>query len=270
MRVQIFERRPSRLTAAFWPAEILFLLLVVLWPADAQWRNLPAQGVPRTKDGKPDLNAPAPLKQDRKPDLTGIWQPVGTKYLVNIAADFKPGELPIQPWAEAITKERSTWVHSGEESDAKCLPPGVPKISATPNPFKIIQEPGLVVILYESFGLYRQIFMDGRELQRDPNPTWLGYSTGKWEGDTLVVDTTGFNDKTWLDKIGHPVTEALHVTERFRRRDFGHLEIQTTIDDPKAFTKPWTVTEAAELLTNTELIESVCENEQDVKHMPGK
>ena len=270
MRAQIFVLLPSSLRAAFWPAQVLFLLLVVLWPAGAQWRNLPAQAVPRTKDGKLDLSAPAPLKPDRKPDLTGIWQPVGTKYLVNIAADFKPGELPIQPWAEAITKERSTPTGSAQESDANCLPPGVPKISATPNPFKIIQEPGLVVILYESFGLYRQVFMDGRELQRDPNPAWLGYSTGKWEGDTLVVDTTGFNGKTWLDKIGHPVTDALHVTERFRRRDFGHLEIQTTIDDPKAFTKPWTVTEAMELLTDTELIESVCENEKDVKHMPGK
>jgi len=251
----------------FW---LLLLSLLLSGAATAQWRNLPTQGVPRTKDGKVDLSAPAPQRPDRKPDLTGIWQPSGTKYLNNLAADFKPGELPIQPWAEAITKERSTGAHSAEESDAKCLPPGVPKVSATPNPFKIIQEPNLVVILYEAFGLYRQIFMDGRELQRDPNPSWLGYSVGRWEGDALVVDTTGFNGKTWLDKIGHPVTESLHVTERFRRRDYGHMEIQTTIDDPKAFTKSWTVTEAMQLVPETELMETVCENEKDVAHMPGK
>jgi len=216
------------------------------------------------------LNAPTPLKPDGKPDLAGIWQPVGVKYLNNLAADYNPGELGILPWAEALTKERSSGVHSAEESDANCLPPGVPKINATPNPLKIIQQPNLIVILYEAFGIFRQVFMDGRELQRDPNPTWSGYSTGKWEGDTLVVNTTGFNGKTWLDKIGHPVTEALRVTERFRRRDFGHLQITVMIDDPKAFSKPWTVNEALELLPDTELIETVCENEKDVKHMPGK
>jgi hypothetical protein len=211
-----------------------------------------------------------PVRPDGKPDLTGIWQPTGAKYLVNLAADYKPNELGMLPWAEALTRDRSSGVHSAEESDANCLPPGVPKISATPNPFKIIQEPNLIVILYETFGIFRQVFLDGRELQRDPNPTWSGYSTGKWEGDTLVVNTVGFNGKTWLDKIGHPVTETLRVTERFRRPDFGHLEIKVTIDDPKTFSKPWTVTEGMELLTDTELMETVCDNEKDIQHMRGK
>jgi hypothetical protein len=251
--------------------QIVVLLQPVLFsPAHAQWLKLP-QAFPQTKDGKPDLTAPAPRKPDGKADLAGIWQPVGVKYLVNLAADFKPGDLPILPWAETLTNERKTDRHGAEESDANCLPPGIPKLNATPNPFKIIQDPGLVVILYEALGQYRQVFMDGRELRKDVNPAWLGYSTGKWDGDTLVVDTIGFNGRTWLDKVGHPTTDALHVTERFRRPDFGHMELKVTIDDPTVFTKPWEVTENLELLTGTELLEFVCnENEKDVRHMPGK
>jgi hypothetical protein len=246
------------------------LLLAMSSAASAQWVKLPAEAVPQTKDGKPDLLAPAPRKPDRKPDFSGIWQAASPKYLINLAADYKPGELPMQPWAETLTNERRTGVHAAEESQVNCLPPGLPRINSTPNPFKIIQEPGVVTILYEAFDLYRQIFLDGREPRKDPNPIWLGYSVGKWEGDTLVVETTGFNGKTWLDQAGHPTTEALHVIERFRRRDFGHLEIQTTIDDPKAYTKPWTANEEMELQTGTELIEFVCENEKDAKHLPGK
>jgi len=250
----------------------LILLLAMCPLAPAQWVKLPSQGVPRTKDGKVDLTAPAPRRPDRKPDLSGIWLIESPKLLINLAANLKPGELPIQPWAEALTKERSTGIHAAEEPQAHCLPPGLPRINATPNPFKINQqEPGVVVILYEAFNLYRQIFTDGRELGKDPNPSWLGYSVGKWDGDTLVVDTTGFNGKTWLDQAGHPTTDALHVTERFRRRDFGHLEIQTTIDDPKAYTKPWSATEVMELQPDTELMEFACnENEKDVKHLLGK
>jgi hypothetical protein len=134
-------------------------------------------------------------------------------------------------------------------------------------PWKIVQLPGEVVILYEAFTQYRQIFMDGRPLPKDPNPNWLGYSVGRYEGDTLVVESGGFNGKAWLDQAGHPATEALHVTERFRRKDFGHLQIQITIDDAKAYTKPWTVTEEPTLLVDSELLEFICnENEQDVKH----
>jgi hypothetical protein len=249
---------------------LLVLLSLAAIPLGSQWRKLPTEGFPRTADGKIDLSAPAPRKPDGKPDLSGIWQPSNIKYLVNLAADLKPDELPIQPWAEALTKERSTETHGAEESDARCLPPGIPKINSTPNPFKIVQEPKLVVILYESMGIYRQFFLDGREPRKDADPSWEGYSVAKWDSDALVVDSTGFNGKFWLDKKGHPATESLHVTERFRRPDFGHLEIQATIDDPKAYTKPWSSTQRFELTPNTELFESVCENEQDVRHMPGK
>jgi hypothetical protein len=129
----------------------------------------------------------------------------------------------------------------------------------------------MVLILYEAFATFRQIFTDGRSLPPDPNPSWMGYSVGHWEGETLVVDTAGFNDKSWIDTGGRPHSEALHVTERYRRRDFGHLEIQITIDDPKAYTKPWTVTEVLHLLPDTELLEYVCnENNKDLPHLVGK
>ena len=247
------------------------LLSLMCFPAYGQWLKVPSQATPRTKDGKPNLAAPAPRKPDGKPDLSGIWGTESPKYLADIAADFKPGELPIQPWAQALTNERKTGVHASEESNANCQPQGVPRINATPNPFKIIQDPDLVVILYEAFGQFRQIFIDGRELPKDPNPTWLGYSVGKWEGDTLVVRSTGFNGKTWLDQMGHPTTDALQVTERFRRRDFGHLDIEATIDDPKAYTKPWTAKVTLALQLDSDLLEYVClEGERDAVHMVGK
>ena len=138
-------------------------------------------------------------------------------------------------------------------------------------PLKIIQEPDLVVILYEDSGEFRQVFLDGRILLKDPNPTWLGSSVGRWDGDTLVVDSKGFNDKIWLDLAGHPTTDALHITERFRRRTFGQLDLQLTLNDPKAYTKPWTVTETLHLVPDNELLEYVCnENEKDLKHLVGK
>jgi hypothetical protein len=137
-------------------------------------------------------------------------------------------------------------------------------------PFKIIETPGLVVILYEEMTHFRQIFLDGRALAKDANPAWLGYSVGRWEGDTLVADTTGFNDKSWLDDPGHPHTAALHVTERFRRKDFGRLEVEITIDDPEAYTRSWTVTESFNFLSDTDLLENICENEKDFQHLVGK
>jgi hypothetical protein len=248
-------------------AVVAMIFSVPLW---AQWLQYPTKGIPRTPDGKPNLSAPAPKAPDGKPDLTGIWQP-NTKYLVNLAADLKPEEVPLQPWAAAVLKERQALTHAKEESNANCLPPGVPRISSAPFPYKIIQAPGEVMILYEAFGTFRQIFTDGRELPKDPQPAWLGYSVGHWEADTLVVDTIGFNGKTWLDQSGHPQTEAGHVTERYRRRDFGHMEVRITIDDPKAYTKPWTITEDPHLVADTDLLEYVCnENEQDLKHLGGK
>ena len=174
---------------------------------------------------------------------------------------------PVQAWAAKVLQERSQLLHASEESNAHCLPPGVPRINATPNPFKLIQMPGETVVLYEAFGLYRQIFTDGRELPKDPQPSWQGYSAAKWQRDTLVVETAGFNGQTWLDQAGHPTTDGLHLTERFHRRDFGHMDDQITIDDPKAYTRPWTITETFELQPDTELIEFVCENEKDVEHL---
>ena len=149
------------------------------------------------------------------------------------------------------------------------MPQGVPRINAAPSPWKIIQTPGLVAILYETFNFWRQVFLDGRELGEDFTPSWFGYSTGKWEGDTLIVDTRGFNGKAWIDQAGRPTTEALHVTERFQRKDVGHMEVQITVDDPKAYTKPWTVTEKFNLVTNGDLLEFICENNRDLQHMPA-
>jgi len=207
---------------------------------------------------------------DGKPELSGIWEPKGG-YVANLALDLKPEEVPFQPWAAALYNERKDGSHSREDPPAHCLPQSVPRINAAPAPWKIIQTPGFIAILYEAFGIWRQIFLDGRELLPDFTPTWMGYSTGKWDGDTLVVDTRGFNGKAWLDQLGKPSTDALHVTERFRRKDFGHIDIQITIDDPKAYSRPWTVTEEVHLLTNTELMEFVClENNVDLEHLPGK
>jgi hypothetical protein len=243
-------------------------VIVTCVPAFAQWLKLTTPGVPRTADGKPNLTAPAPPKLAHgKPDLSGIWNP-NPKYLRDLASDLKPGDVSMQPWAEKIYNERKDGSRAKEEPDANCLPQGVPKLDAAPVPWKIIQLPSEVVILYEAFTQYRQIFLDGRALPKDPNPNWLGYSVGHYEGDTLVVETAGFNGKAWLDQAGHPATESLHVTERYRRKDFGHLQIQITIDDPKAYNKPWTVTEDPTLMVDTELLEFVCnENEQDIKHM---
>ena len=246
------------------------LLVLICASAHAQWVKVPAPSIPRGADGKPNLSAPAPRLADGHPDLSGIWEPRGNRYTQNIAADLKPADVPFQPWAKALAAERLDGSHSNEDPPANCLPQGVPRIGASPPPWRMVQTPGYMVIVYESHNLWRQVFLDGRELGEDYVPTWLGYSTGKWEGDTLVVSTKGFNGKFWLDQLGKPTTEALQVVERFRRKDFGHMEIQITIDDHKAYTKPWTVTEEVHLLTNTELMESICnENNLDVKHLPG-
>lgn len=252
-------------------AAALAAVSVMSTSLSAQWTKIPQRGIPRTSEGKPNLSAPAPRLPDGKPDLSGIWEPESNKYVRNIAADLKPEDVPFQPWAKALFDSRVDGSHSREDPDANCLPQGVPKINAAPAPWKIVQAPGFFVIVYEAFNLWRQVFLDGREPIADPNPTWHGYSTGKWEDDTLVVDTRGFNGKAWLDQLGRPSTDALHVIERFRRKDFGHMEIQITIDDPKAYTRPWTVTQVVHLLPDTELLEFICnENNQDLEHLPGK
>ena len=245
---------------------IATLLLGTCLLAPAQWQKITDKSVPRTKDGKANLTAPAPRKAG-KPDLSGIWLAEPPK-LRDVSKDFKEGEFPIQSWAAELYNARKDGAHSDEDPDANCMSQGVPKINMTPEPFKIVQNPDMVIILYEAFDQFRQIFMDGRALPKDPNPTWLGYSAGKWEGDTLVVESIGFNGKIWLDQVGHPSSEAMRVTERFRRRDFGHLELHATIDDPKAYTKPWTIVQPLVLLPDTELIENVCaENEKDIRHL---
>lgn len=194
-----------------------------------------------------------------------------TSHFMDLALDLKPEEAPFQPWAKALSQQRRDNQHK-DDPLAKCLPPGVPRIN-TISPFKIVQTPALVIMLYEttSNSTFRQIFMDGRPLPKDPQPTWLGYSIGTWEGNVLKVDTIGFNDVGWIDTgVGHPQSEALHVIERFRRPDFGHMEIAMTIDDPKAYTQPWTGTLKVHLLPDTDLLETTCENAQDSKHMVGK
>ena len=245
--------------------------LVLTSPASAQWTKIPQTGVPRTSDGQLNLSAPPPRLPDGTPDLSGIWEPSSNRYVGNIAADLEPEDVPMQPWAKALFESRVDGSHAREDPPASCLPQGVPRINAAPAPWRIVQTRGLVAILYEAFNLWREIFLDGREMIADANPTWHGYSTGKWEGDTLVVDTKGFNGRTWLDQGGHPTTDALHVIERFRRKDFGHMEIRITIDDPKAYTRPWTVTQEVQLRPDTELIEFICtENNRDLEHLPGR
>ena len=188
---------------------------------------------------------------------------------MNIAKDLKPGEVSFQPWAEVLYKHRVD-TEGKEDPQAYCVLSGVPREDVVPYPFKILNTKGEIVIIYEALHSYRQIFMDGRALPRDPNPQWMGYSIGQWEGDTLVVQSSGFVENNWLDNSGHMGTEALQLTERFHRRDFGHVDLQVMIDDPKAYKKPWTVNLQL-IASDTELIEYVCdENEKDLKHLVGK
>ena len=234
------------------------------------WTKVPLTGIPLTPDGKPDMFAPVPRTPDGKPDLSGKWSSKDNTFARNLATGLKEEDVPLQPWAKALFDKRKDGSHSREDPDANCLPQGVPKIGALAYPWRLIQTPGSIVIIYEAFTLWRQIFMDGRELIPDPNPTWMGYSTAKWDGDTLVVDTRGFNGRLWLDQLGRPSTEALHVIERFHRRDFGHLDIHVTIDDPGAYTRPWSVKQEVALRHDTELMEFICnENNRDLEHLPG-
>jgi len=234
----------------------------------AQWIHVPDSKTPRLSNGKANLAAPTPRGADGKPDLSGVWQTSNLRYLTSLDSDGI--NVPFRPWAKAAFRSRQANDAKGDP-DANCTLPGVPRIDSVPNPYKIIPTPGMVMILYEAFTTFRQIFTDGRGLPKDPNPSWMGYSIGTWDGDTFVVESVGFNDSTWLDNAGHPHSESLKVTERFRRRDFGHMEIQVTIDDPVAYLRPWSVTEQATLLPDTDVLEFVCnENNKDVPHLFGK
>jgi hypothetical protein len=245
-------------------------LLLLAASAQAQWLGYPAKNIPRLADGKPNLSAPAPRTSDGKPDLSGIWQPttdptdaaggiegiVAPKYQINIMRDLK-GAVPFQPWAAELYQARQA-NKLRDNPMIQCLPAGIPRLNAYIHPYKIVQTQGLIVVLYESQTIFRQIFTDGRPHPTDPEPSWLGYSIGKWEGDTLVVETVGFNDKTWLDGFGHPHSDAMKLTERFRRSDFGHMDIEVVIDDPKAYTRALRYVQPQLLQPDTELIEYIC------------
>jgi len=270
--------------------------LLLVSPAVAQWLHYPTAGVPKNKDGKPNLDAPAPRTADGKPDFSGMWVPAyispreaqflaaGTsqspaaretgddenaRELGNIGWGLKDG-LPFTPWAAELRKTRIAQFRV-DDPLTSCLPAGVVGTHTDLLYKKWIQVPGLIAILSERNADYRQIFTDGRPMLEDPQPTWNGYSTGKWEGDTLVVHSNGFRDDGWLDRGGSPSTESMKLTERIRRPTYGRMEIEMTVDDPKAYTKPWTVTSVQKLALNTELLGYYCvENEKDRKHLTRK
>ncbi|HTR36666.1 MAG TPA: hypothetical protein VMH80_12230 [Bryobacteraceae bacterium] len=281
------------------PRPRLFAAIILMASAPpalfAQWEAYPTAGVPKTPDGKPNLTAPTPKAPDGHPDFTGIWQndrtvggtvaarssakaPTTNEDLLalarrspfwNLGSQFKDG-LPFTPWAAELHRQRVA-NNSKDNPDAHCLPMGIMQFHNHGQPRKMIQTPQVIVILYEANAGIRQIFTDGRPLPKDPEPWWYGYSTGHWEGDTLVVQSAGFRDLGWLDVEGSPLTDMAHVIERYRRPDFGHLEIAVTVDDPKAYTKPWTFTVRQHIMVDTDLIEFVCqENEQDSTHLSAQ
>ena len=237
--------------------------------AAGQWLDYPTPGIPRTADGKPDLSAPVPRAVDGKPDLSGLW---GAECLAlsacwtksrffDIATGLPEADVEMTSWAAAIQKQRETRDHI-DDPNGYCLPAGYPRMAFV-NPFKIIQTPGLIAVLHESLPapMFRQVFTDGRALPLNPEPSWLGHSVGRWEGETLVMETTGFPDRGWLDtRKARPHSDALHLTERFRRVDFGHIDWQLTIDDPKAFKRSWTTRITLTFLADTELLQGFCDS----------
>jgi hypothetical protein len=286
-------RRTLCLTGGLWT---LFALLTA--GVHAQWLNYPPPGTPLTRDGKPNLTAPAPRTVDGKPDLTGVWfheittaaemkrlygaiideaikvdvpgMEIGTqhKYGFNILLDFRPEDSLMKP---AAAERLRRAVEQRDPSDVCNRIPGFPLAGLLSEPIKIVQAPKLTLVLYEVNGLHRQIYADGRALPKDVAfPAFLGYSVGRWDHDTFVVETAGFNDKTPLDGMGHPHSEALRVTERFHRRDFGHLDVEMTFDDPEMYTKPFTVSIPHDLVADNDIFEMFCENEKDRAHLKQK
>jgi hypothetical protein len=252
-------------------------------PLSAQWLQYPTAGVPKKPDGLPNLAAPAPRTADGKPDFSGIWIPETTRTcppegcfdmlageeFFNIGFRLKGG-LPYRSWAADARKVRMA-ENGKDDPVSRCLPGGVVKLHTSPLLRKVIQVPGLLVSLNEMDATYRQIFTDGRPLPVDPEPSWKGYSSGKWDGDTLVVHTKGFRDGMWLDRSGSPVTDGATMTERYRRVNYGKLEIEITVEDPKAYTAPWTVMLNHFIVLDTDLLDYICvENEKDLKHLVGR
>jgi hypothetical protein len=266
---------------------LVIVAVLMTNPVAAQWLQYPTPGVPRDSRGKPNLSAPAPRTADGKADLAGLWQldatcspgercpdvqpgdyPVAPQFL-NIGAKLRGG-LPYQPWAAALVKERSARF-GNDDPVTLCKPSGALRLLTFPPPRKLIQVPGLVVILSERDVTFRQIFTDGRPLPKDPEPSFNGYSTGRWVRDALVVETNGLRDGMWLDRQGSPMTDAAKLTETFRRVNYGRLEIEVTVDDPKAYTSPWTVTLVQKIMLDTDLLEYHCnDNEKDRAHLVGK
>src|ERR1051325_5632006 len=249
------KRRSARAFALPFFAAVVFSCSAA---AAAQWLNQPTKGIPRTRDGKPNLTAPAPRTADGKPDLTGLWNRLSPKYARNVAADLAPGDL--KPATQAALQKNLEDLGKGF-MNVTCVPLGPHYIVAADTTgaeqMKIVQTPSLIVILNPDL-THRQIFMDGRTLEDNPNPSWMGYSVGRWDGDTLVVGSFGLNDRTWLDHDGHPHTEALRLTERYRRRNVGNLDVEVTVSDPSVYSRPFTVAVRAELAPDTEMIEWVC------------
>jgi len=252
----------------------------------AQWVHYPTAGVPKKADGTPNLAAPAPRLADGKPDFSGIWHTariiacdatlsrflpcgseIGGSPLALDLGNGMPGGLPYQPWAAALVKQRSA-DQGVDDPHVRCLPDNPPRTWVMPHLTKAVHTPKLLVLLYEVNAMYRQVFIDGRPLPEDPNPGWNGYSTARWDGDTLVVQTAGFRDGLWADMSGSPLSEATRLTERIRRPNYGTLELEITVDDPKVYTKPWTVKMTQKLELDTELIDEIClENEKAYQRM---
>jgi len=243
---------------------------LLLFPVSlcAQWLDFRTPGIPRTPDGKPNLTAPAPRMADGKPDLSGMWQPGLNPYRFNII-QRPEDEAIFRPAAEAIFMNRVKDFHR-EDPVTNCLPTGPAEM--VNSMYRIIQTPSVMALLFESgTGRFRQIYMDGRQLPDDPNPTWLGYSTGHWDGDTLVVETVGFNDRTWLDRAVHPHSEKLRVTEKFRRIDFGHMQFEMTYEDPEMLSRPLTLSVGMNYAADTDMLENVCNEGGNIDraHMVG-
>jgi hypothetical protein len=247
----------------------VFTIPVLVLPSQGQWLNLPTPGIPRTPDGKPNLTAPVPRMPDGKPDLSGLWQPELTPFRFDVIQDVKDEDV-FRPAAKDLFMQRAVNLRH-DNPVTNCLPAGPQAIFAAGSTrfYRIVQSPSVTALLYE-LGDFRQIYTDGRQLPKDPNPTWMGYSVGHWDGDTLVVESAGFNDKTWLDMVGHPHSERLRVTEKFRRADFGHMRVEVTYDDPETMTKPLTLSVGVNYAADGDMLEYVClEDERDTKHLVG-
>lgn len=264
-------------------ATVFAVTLLASTPLPAQWVKYPAAGAPRTADGGIDLSAKTPRMADGKPDFSGVWasadpdprRPGGipdpgdasaSRHMVNLGVDL-PGGLPYQPWLAALVKERMA-NKAKDDPHVKCFPDNFIRAYGAPHLLKYVHTPGLLLMLNEMNAGYRQIFTDARPLPKDPAPEVQGYSSATWSGDTLVIDTIGMRNDTWIDWNGSVITETAKVREQFRRPDFGHIELQITVDDPKAYTKPWTVTLQQRLVADVELIDEIClENERSLGHM---